>query len=301
MDRSQTFSIKVEHTRQPRARGESWVYTVSNSNKVWGVLVDERVRSRTLFESSRHEHDRWDEAIVPLEGSYWVSVDSWSRTVCPGEAAIIPGGLTHESGIANNPTGAHFLVLLVSKDHGALRDVEAGGVMLPSGALSWLRAAFRMLRYAATPSNFIPLSVLPEFIRAIGSQPRLPSDGSHPDPLVAQVIRMIREAEVTLSLQELARNVGLTPFHLQRRFKGVTGTSPLKFAQAFRLEAVSNALKEGSTLALADLAAEHGFNDLKHFRRLFKRRFGVSPSDHRKNDPPAQSARAYDARRRIRR
>jgi len=285
------FSVKVEHSRQPKARGESWVYTVMRDGAAWGILVDERVRSRSLFESSRHHHAQWDEAIVPLEGCYWVGIDSWSRTIAPGEAALIPGGLEHESGIADNLRGIHFLVLLIARDLNVLNGVEPGGVSLASGTQSWIRAAFRMLRYSSSESSFIPLSVLPDFLRTLGRQPRLPSDGSHPDALIAEVLRLIRDSDKVPSLAELAGEVGLTPYHLQRRFKGVTGVSPPKYAQTLRLDAVADALRSGVTLPVSDLAAEHGFNDLKHFRRVFKRRFGIGPSDYRKNAPAVSTAR----------
>ena len=62
----------------------------------------------------------------------------------------------------------------------------------------------------------------------------------------------------------------------------------LQYANAWKLDAIAAALGKGSNLALVDLAVEFGFNDMKHFRELFSRRFGISPAAYRKNPPTAR-------------
>lgn len=284
------WSVKVAQMRRPEARADAWVFDIKRAGREWGTLVDERVRSHALFQPSDHHHERWDEAIVVLEGRYWVRIGSWSRTLVPGEAGLIPADLKHESGIANNPTGVHFLVLLLSARHRTLRGREPGAVAMPPGSLAFLRAAFKMMRYAANPQNFIPLSILPEFIRSIASAPRLPAGDTCPDPIVADAIQILEQSTEAPSLAELGRSVGLTPFHLQRRFKSVTGKSPLQYARAHRLDSLAKALRDGATLPLVELAGDHGFNDMKHFRTVFARRFGMGPAAYRKNHPPAVPA-----------
>ncbi|HEY6420602.1 MAG TPA: helix-turn-helix domain-containing protein [Candidatus Binataceae bacterium] len=283
------WTIETDYTRRPESRGEAWVYTISRAGAPWGMLIEERIRSRVLFESTAHDHARWDEAILPLEGRYWTRVGPWTRTLVPGEAALIPAGLGHESGIADNPTGVHFIVVLLSREHGCLREVEPGGVEIPPGAIAWLRAAMRMLRYGADEQSFIPLSVVPLFITSLASAPRLPADKSFPDAMVADLARQLDACEEIPSLTEMARRVGLGPTHLQKRFKAATGLSPLQYARSVRLDAIARALARGTTLPLVDLAAEQGFNDMKHFRSMFRRRFGISPAAYRKNHPPSAS------------
>jgi AraC-like DNA-binding protein len=281
------WTIEGDYTRRSEARGEAWVYTINRAGAPWGMLIEERIRSRVLFESTAHDHLRWDEAILPLEGRYWTRVGPWTRTLVPGEAALIPAGLAHESGIADNPAGVHFMVVLLSREQGCLCEAEPGGVSIPSGAVAWIRAAVRMLRYRADEQSFIPLSVLPLFIASLASAPRLATDKSFPDALVANLVRQLDACEEIPSLTEMARGVGLSPTHLQKRFKGATGLSPLQYARSIRLDAIASALARGTTLPLVDLATEQGFNDLKHFRSMFRRRFGISPAAYRKNHPPA--------------
>src|SRR5262249_46313642 len=141
---------------------------------------------------------------------------------------------------------------------------QAGGVSLPRGSSNWLKWAFRSLRHQTSLETFIPLSVLPEFIRSIAQGDRLPSDATHPDPIVTQVIRLLEQAD-TPSLDALSKSVGLTTFHLQRRFRTAVGVTPLQYANAWKLDSIADELRRTHSLPLVELAAEYGFNDMKHF------------------------------------
>jgi AraC-like DNA-binding protein len=283
---SEQFTIKAEYQSRPHARGDAWVYEIARSDKFWGLYVDEEIRYKTLFEPGSESHPELDEIIIPLEGRYWVRVDKWSRTLSPGEMVLIPRDTAHDSGIATNLVGTHFLVILFDKSLGVLKDWPAGGVQLPRGTLSWLKGSFRFLRHGASEYSFLPLSILPDFIsKCARSSERLPPDSTHPDPIVTKVIGLLEQPQ-TPTLELLAKEIGLSPTHLQKRFSAAVGFSPLQYANAWKLDAVASALKSSNTLPLVELAAEYGFSDMKHFRTLFQRRFGQAPSAYRKNPPP---------------
>jgi AraC-like DNA-binding protein len=282
---SEVWSLKSEYQSRPQARGDAWVFRIERNGTFWGLLVDEQTRYKTRFEPGSESHDELDEFIVCLEGRYWVRVGAWSRTLSPGEVAVIPNGVAHDSGVATNLVGMHFLVLLFPKGQGILAGLSPGGVSLPAGALSWLKGAFRFLRSSPNETGLLPLRILPEFLRKISQSPCLPSDASHPDAVVAEIIKLLEQPE-TPPLETLAKHADLTPAHLQRRFLAAIGTSPLQYARAWQLDRIAEELRGGSTLPLVDIATEYGFNDQKHFRVMFKRRFGVSPAAYRKNHPP---------------
>src|SRR3989442_11623459 len=61
-----------------------------------------------------------------------------------------------------------------------------------------------------------------------------------------------------VTLEELARAVGASPFHLQRRFKQAFGISPRDYQDAHRLEAVKSSLKNGSRVTEALFDAGYG-------------------------------------------
>jgi len=270
------------------ASAEAWVYSVQHAQKPWGTFVDERIRYKTLFEPGADLHENFDEIIIPLEGRYWVKSGNWSRTLVPGEATFIPRNTPHDSGKASNLVGTHFLVLLFNPELNVLKPSDVGGILLPAGTLSWLKGVFRFLRNSPNSAGMHALLSFPEFFRSLDKTAKLPADESHPDPVVAQIIKLL-EVTDTPSLEEMAIEVGLSPFHLQKRFKLALGFSPLQYANAWKIDLIADELKKGNTLSLVDLATEFGFNDQKHFRDLFQRRFGVAPSAYRKNPPPQKS------------
>lgn len=61
-----------------------------------------------------------------------------------------------------------------------------------------------------------------------------------------------------VTLEELGRAVGASPFHLQRRFKEAFGVSPRDYQEAQRVQAVKSSLKNGSRVTDAVYAAGYG-------------------------------------------
>lgn len=85
-----------------------------------------------------------------------------------------------------------------------------------------------------------------------------------------------------LSTDTVARAVGVTPRHLNRAF-ATEGTTVAQYVQARRLEAALADLAAPTTTGerIADVAARWGFASQAHFTRLFRARFGCTPSDAR--------------------
>jgi AraC family transcriptional regulator of adaptative response/methylated-DNA-[protein]-cysteine methyltransferase len=80
-----------------------------------------------------------------------------------------------------------------------------------------------------------------------------------------------------VTLDELARAVGASPFHLQRRFKEAFGVSPRDYQDAHRVEAVKSALKNGSRVA--DAVFDAGYGSVSRFYE--KPHLGMKASDYR--------------------
>jgi AraC family transcriptional regulator of adaptative response/methylated-DNA-[protein]-cysteine methyltransferase len=81
---------------------------------------------------------------------------------------------------------------------------------------------------------------------------------------VAQACRLL-EQERTLTLDELAREVAVSPYYFHRLFKSVTGMTPRAWQQAWRAKTLRDALKESPTVTDAVLAA--GFPGSSSFYR----------------------------------
>ena len=80
----------------------------------------------------------------------------------------------------------------------------------------------------------------------------------------------------TLSLEDIARLVGVTPPHLTRVFASATGHSLMRYARARRLSEAARILALGVPDILG-LALEAGYGSHEAFTRAFREHFGVTP------------------------
>ncbi|WP_407852458.1 AraC family ligand binding domain-containing protein [Bordetella petrii] len=79
-----------------------------------------------------------------------------------------------------------------------------------------------------------------------------------------------------LTLDELARVAGLSPFHFLRRFRAQYHVTPQQMLMALRLFEAKRLLAAGTPPAQAAAAA--GLADQAHLTRAFARRYGVTPA-----------------------
>jgi transcriptional regulator GlxA family with amidase domain len=88
---------------------------------------------------------------------------------------------------------------------------------------------------------------------------------------------LISRATEHVSLDDLATVAGISTRSLNRAFKEATGLTPIQYQQRLRLELATN-LVHDPNLSIEQVAAKCGFVDARHFRRLWQRYFGTSPS-----------------------
>jgi len=122
-------------------------------------------------------------------------------------------------------------------------------------------------------------SLVIEYLIAIGTHDaerwgRAPEDA---DRMILQAIsEMERHPEKKWLLADLARRYGMCSSGFGRKFREVTGISPLKYCRLLRLEQVREELLTTGT-AVETLAEKYGFTDSNHLIKLFKKRYGMTP------------------------
>jgi AraC-like DNA-binding protein len=93
---------------------------------------------------------------------------------------------------------------------------------------------------------------------------------------------LLRESrEPSPTIDELAREVQISPFHFIRQFQAVFGVTPHQFRIQSRLDLAKQLLAEGRH-SVTDVCMEVGFSSLGSFSMLFARRTGESPSAYRR-------------------
>jgi len=96
---------------------------------------------------------------------------------------------------------------------------------------------------------------------------------------VAEVCRLIENAEQAPSLEELANHAGLSTYHLHRVFKAVTGLTPKAYAAAHRTKRVRAELDRSSTVTEAIYGA--GYSSNGRFYEKSNEVLGMTPTNYR--------------------
>jgi AraC-like DNA-binding protein len=83
-----------------------------------------------------------------------------------------------------------------------------------------------------------------------------------------------------LTVMEIARRQNISPRHLQRLLES-TGRSFSTYVNDLRLDRAYALIRElrNDPRRISDIALQAGFSDISHFNRLFRARFGATPSD----------------------
>jgi AraC family transcriptional regulator of adaptative response/methylated-DNA-[protein]-cysteine methyltransferase len=89
-----------------------------------------------------------------------------------------------------------------------------------------------------------------------------------------------QNVDVSLSLAELSRHVGLSPFHFQRLFKRTLGISPRQYQQARRAGKFKQALHTESRIT--DAIYEAGYSSSSRAYENCNQQLGMSPSAFRR-------------------
>ena len=102
-----------------------------------------------------------------------------------------------------------------------------------------------------------------------------------PSRATISVVREFLDAHFAedVSLADLSRLVGMSPFHLVRSFRDQVGLPPSKYLVHRRVLHAVRQLRSGTSIAAT--AAEAGFVDQSHLTRHFKRIVGVTPGQFR--------------------
>ncbi|SEM88009.1 bifunctional transcriptional activator/DNA repair enzyme AdaA [Paenibacillus sp. OV219] len=103
-----------------------------------------------------------------------------------------------------------------------------------------------------------------------------------PDEEWAAAIKEVIEAryQEPLTLPVLAELMHVSPYHMHRTFKRMTGESPAARLSRTRITAAKQLLRT-SALPVREIAAQVGFPNAAHFATVFQKAEGCSPTAYR--------------------
>ena len=98
-----------------------------------------------------------------------------------------------------------------------------------------------------------------------------------------QACRIIEKTENTIKLEELAKQVGLSPYHFHRIFKEITGLTPRQYKSAHREKQVRRKLNivKNTGSSVTDAIFDAGYSSNSRFYEKSKKVLGMTPSSYR--------------------
>lgn len=249
-----------------------------------------------------HAHAEYQLCLASGSASRYLYRGGWIL-VPPGSLSVLMPDEVHatEEPEARRET-TRYQVLYVDPDR--IRDVAAAIGGSPRGLPFFAAAVFRdpdlAARYERLHAAFAggssrlgrDVGLLSMLVALVGRHAGTRTDpgsqpGLHRAVLLARAYLEDNYAE-DVSLDGLARLVGLSPYHLARLFQTDVGMPPHAYQLQVRVARAKRLLLDG--LPVSRVASVTGFFDLSHFSRHFKRHVGVSPGGY------ALTARTYNRR-----
>lgn len=105
------------------------------------------------------------------------------------------------------------------------------------------------------------------------------------DQLMNRIMKSINEhiSDPDFNVESLAEDVGISRAQLHRKMKEITGISTGEFIRNLRLEQAARLISE-QKINVTQVAYAVGFNNQTHFSTVFRKRYGMSPTEYAKKE-----------------
>ncbi|RVL28525.1 GlxA family transcriptional regulator [Sinorhizobium meliloti] len=164
---------------------------------------------------------------------------------------------------------------------------RAGQLITTGGASSWQDLALYLIgRFcgAEEAARVARLFLLGD--RGYGQLPfaSMTRPRQHSDAVISKIQAWLVDNYATANpVCAMVGRSGLSERSFKRRFSAATGYTPVEYVQALRIEEAKQML-ETEDVAIEDVSVSVGYEDPTFFRKLFKRRTGVTPAQYRQRN-----------------
>lgn len=261
-------------------------------------------------ESTAVQSQRWPMMSFTHVGAFVVHSGARSAVIDPTCTLLINPGSPYRMSrhFGERSHGAYILVrpdvfAEVARSEGPLGSAGFAEIEGPSSTRSYLfhRSLLDRLESVPAPDALETDEMAMTLVEAAFRSARRDAE---PCPQRRQRIRIDRARAIILEnlaeplkLDDIARAVRLSPFHLCRVFRRTTGRTLHQYRTALRLRVALDRIAD-PRVDLAGLSLELGYSSHSHFTAAFRKEFGVSPSKIRGREQAEQLqrlAREWDA------
>jgi AraC-like DNA-binding protein len=238
-----------------------------------------------------HAHDGiYAVGMMMAGGAYCLGPEKSYSLVSPGQIALINPGQIHSGVPACGRQTYRMIYFNMKKMAAAAAEITGRPGAMPEFAcmvvgdpLLWKRLK-RLCRVIQGPAGQLEketavMDAMAHFVTHYGNV-KPDRTASRGDDVAMKRARDYLSADLDckLSLEDAARNAGLSRYHFLRVFKRETGFPPHLFRTLRRIDRARQLLRKG--LAPAQTALAVGFSDQSHFSNTFRKYTGATPGQY---------------------
>ena len=108
------------------------------------------------------------------------------------------------------------------------------------------------------------------------------STNSYKDSIKVAISYIHNHIQKEITLDEIASQVGMSKYYFVRKFKKMTGYTPMQYINIHRCELAKSLIS--NNVQLKSVATLTGFESQSYFTKVFKKTVGVLPSEYKKSD-----------------
>jgi transcriptional regulator GlxA family with amidase domain len=243
--------------------------------------------------------DMYQHINTPPIGNYGREIDWIKRIHAKGAiiASVCSGSIIlAESGILDGFEAAgHWAYREMFRDHYPKVKLQENAILCLSGerdrivtagaVASWQELALHLITRLCGPKEALRTTKI--FLLSDHSGGQLPF--AVVTPRIQQTDAVIGDCQVWIAENYASSNpvagmtarAGLNPRTFARRFRSATETQPMDYVHAIRIEEAKQLL-ESSDISVEEIGQAVGYEDPTSFRRLFKRKGGLTPAAYRR-------------------
>lgn len=230
-----------------------------------------------------HHHAFYEIGFLFKGKAIWILKGLPEVHLSSGQAILVAPGQEHFERTGGE--GAVFAWLGLRAPAAALHGIPCHTTLMLHGWEESLRATMELLlmeQMRAAPEHeerlrFLVADLLLQLRRACrGIPPPQPLSLAR-DDIEAARLYLHRNAEESLTIEQVARYHGLSLSHFEVLFRRRFGCTPKQYQHRVRRHRVEQSLRAGIH-SPKELAARHGFSDAAYFCRWFRQQTGLTPS-----------------------
>jgi AraC-like DNA-binding protein len=225
-----------------------------------------------------------------LHGKGELHVNNTTSQIGAGDIVLLPKGVSHRYKASKNEPWTIYWVHFSGSDCGSFLDylaIKKHNYIIALGVHSRLVTSFEYI-LECRQTNFDTASFInvANMLRQMLSHIALIGTASirqrAKHQLDLELVHSLMEASVheKLELDTLAKEVNLSKFHFIKKYRELTGSTPVNHFIHLKIKRACDLL-DITNKSIKEVSYAIGYEDAYYFSRIFKKVMGISPSQYR--------------------